>query len=146
MGHITAASEDGAQLVRGGKQVLGDSGGLFVEPTIFDSVTPDMRLFQEEVFGPVLAVTTFSNPEEGIDLANQTSYGLAASVFTSNLRTAHLASRRINAGTVTVNCYGEGDASTPFGGFNLSGFSGRDNGLAAHDQYTEQKTIWIDLA
>ena len=146
LGHIAAAGEDGAQLVRCGKQVLGDSGGLFVEPTIFDSVTPDMRLFQEEVFGPVLAVTTFSNPEEGIDLANQTSYGLAASVFTSNLRTAHLASRRINAGTVTVNCYGEGDASTPFGGFNLSGFSGRDNGLAAHDQYTEQKTIWIDLA
>jgi len=146
MGHIAAASEDGAQLVRGGNQILADSGGLFVEPTIFDGVTPDMRLFQEEVFGPVLSVTTFSNPEEGIDLANQTSYGLAASVFTSNLRTAHLASRRIKAGTVTVNCYGEGDASTPFGGYNLSGFSGRDNGLAAHDQYTEQKTIWIDLA
>ena len=81
-----------------------------------------------------------------VALANRTDYGLAASIFTSDVRTAHLASRQIRAGTVTVNCYGEGDAATPFGGFKLSGFSSRDNGLASHEQYTEQKTIWIDLA
>ena len=72
-------------------------------------------------------------------------YGLAASVFTSDLRTAHLAARAIRAGTVTVNTYGEGDVATPFGGFGLSGFGGRDKSLHAHDQYTELKTIWIDL-
>ena len=146
LGHIANATGDGANLVRGGNRILEGSGGLFVEPTIFDGVTPDMRLFNEEVFGPVLAISTFSHPDEGIALANQTDYGLAASVFTSDLRTAHLASRRIKAGTVTVNCYGEGDASTPFGGFGLSGFAGRDNGLSAHDQYTEEKTVWIDLS
>jgi gamma-glutamyl-gamma-aminobutyraldehyde dehydrogenase len=105
-----------------------------------------MRIASEEVFGPVLAVTSFDQPDEAIELANNTSYGLAASVFTSDVRTAHLASRRIKAGTVTVNCYGEGDITTPFGGYKLSGFGGRDNGLAAHDQYTELKTTWIDLS
>jgi len=143
---ISAAQEAGAELVLGGRQARADSGGWFVEPTIFDAVTPEMRLATEEVFGPVLAVTSFDQPDEAIDLANRTQYGLAASVFTSDVRTAHLASRRIQAGTVTVNCYGEGDITTPFGGYKLSGFGGRDNGLAAHEQYTQQKTTWIDLS
>lgn len=146
VGNIDAAQADGANLVLGGSPVLAESGGHFVEPTVFDQVTPSMRLAQEEVFGPVLAVMEFSQPEEGIAIANNTAYGLAASVFTSDLRTAHLASRAVKAGTVTVNCYGEGDISTPFGGYKLSGFGGRDNGLGAHDQYTETKTIWIDLS
>lgn len=146
MANISAGRKDGASCVLGGNQVLKESGGLFVEPTIFDGVTSGMRLATEEIFGPVLSVIEFAQPEEGIAIANDTAYGLAASVFTSDLRTAHLAARAINAGTVTVNTYGEGDASTPFGGFKLSGFGGRDNGLAAHDQYTEMKTIWIDLA
>ncbi len=143
--NINSGHVDGADCILGGRQILQDSGGTFVEPTIFDNVTPSMRLANEEVFGPVLSVIEFSQPEEGIRIANDTAYGLAASVFTSDLRTAHIAARAINAGTVTVNTYGEGSVATPFGGFGLSGFGGRDKSLHAHDQYTELKTIWIDL-
>ena len=84
--------------------------------------------------------------EEAVQVANDTSYGLAASVFTANVRQAHRMARRIRAGTVTVNCYGEGDITTPFGGYRQSGFGGRDNSLHAHDQYTELKTIWLDVS
>ena len=100
---------------------------------------------REEIFGPVLSVIEVASAEEAIALANDTEYGLAASIFSANARTALRAARDIRAGTVTVNCYGEGDISTPFGGFNQSGFGGRDNGIHAHDQYTQLKTIWIDL-
>ena len=79
-------------------------------------------------------------------MPNDTDYGLHASVFTSNVRSAHLASRMLRAGTVSVNCYSEGDMTTPFGGYGLSGFGGRDNGVHAHEQYTETKTIWLDLS
>lgn len=143
--NINSGHVDGADCVLGGRQVLQTTGGTFVEPTIFDNVTPGMRLATEEIFGPVLSVITFDQPEEAIQIANDTAYGLAASVFTSDLRTAHLAARAIRAGTITVNTYGEGDAATPFGGFGLSGFGGRDKSLHAHEQYTELKTIWIDL-
>ncbi len=145
MASIETAKAEGAHCVLGGNRILAQTGGYFVEPTIFDNVSPTMKLATEEVFGPVLSVLRFSQPEEGIRLSNDTPYGLAASVFTSDLRTAHLAARAINAGTVTVNTYGEGDATTPFGGFGLSGFGGRDKSLHAHDQYTELKTVWIDL-
>ncbi len=145
LGYIDAGRSD-ANCVLGGRQVLADSGGLFVEPTVFDGVDPAGPLATEEIFGPVLSVIEFDHPEQGLRIANDTPYGLAASVFTSDLRTAHLSARAIRAGTVTVNTYGEGDNATPFGGFGLSGFGGRDNGLAAHEQYTELKTIWIDLA
>ena len=143
--NINSGHVEGADCVLGGNRVRQESGGCFVEPTIFDNVTSNMRLAQEEIFGPVLSVIPFDQPEEAIAIANDTAYGLAASLFTSNLRTAHIAARAINAGTVTVNTYGEGDASTPFGGFGLSGFGGRDKSLHAHDQYTELKTIWIEL-
>ncbi len=146
MDNIASANAEGAHCLLGGRQVLAETGGSFVEPTIFDGVTPGMRIATEEVFGPVLSVIEFDQPEDGIRIANDTAYGLAASVFTSDLRTAHLAAAAINAGTVTVNSYGEGDVTTPFGGFGLSGFGGRDKSLTAHDQYTELKTIWIDLA
>ena len=146
MDNIAAAEREGARLVRGGRRVLTESGGYFVEPTIFDNVKPDMRLAREEVFGPVLAVMAFDTPEEAIALANDTEYGLAASLFTSSNKTAHNAARAIKAGTVSVNCYGEGDVTTPFGGYKLSGFGGRDKSLAAHHQYCETKTIWMDLS
>jgi len=142
---IEQAQKDKNKLVIGGKRTQEDSGGYFVEPTIFDDVKPDNTLFSEEVFGPVLGITTFKDPEEAITLANNNKYGLAASVFTSSNKTAHVAARKIKAGTVAVNCYGEGDVTTPFGGYKLSGFGGRDKSLAAHDQYCELKTIWIDL-
>ena len=93
----------------------------------------------------MLAVVSVQSDEEAIALANDTEYGLAASVYSANGKRALRAARAIRAGTVTVNCYGEGDATTPFGGFKQSGFWGRDNGLHAHDQYTELKTIWVDL-
>jgi gamma-glutamyl-gamma-aminobutyraldehyde dehydrogenase len=119
---------------------------IFVQPTVVDGVGTDSRLFQEEIFGPVLAVTTFTKVDEAIALANDSVYGLAASVYTDNLRNAIKLSREIRAGIVTVNCFGEGDASTPFGGYKESGFGGRDKSIWAHDQYTEIKTIWIDVS
>ena len=127
-------------------QTRTESGGWFVEPTIFTDVTPDMTVARDEVFGPVLSVSTFTHADEGIAVANDTDYGLHASVFTSNVRSAHLASRMLRAGTVSINCYSEGDMTTPFGGYGLSGFGGRDNGVHAHEQYTETKTIWLDLS
>ena len=118
----------------------------YVLPTIFDHVDPNSKLAQEEIFGPILSVITVKTLDEAIAVANNTEYGLTASVFTANGKKAIRAARAIKAGTVTVNCYGEGDMSTPFGGYKQSGFGGRDNSIHAHDQYTELKTIWIDLS
>ena len=146
LSHIEKAKKEGAKLICGGNRVMTDSGGYFVEPTIFDEVSPKMSIAKEEIFGPVLAILTFETPEEGIAMANDTEYGLTASVFSASNKTAHNAARQIRAGTVSVNCYGEGDISTPFGGFGLSGFGGRDKSLAAHDQYCELKTIWMDMS
>ncbi len=122
----------------------GKAEGPFLPPTIYDVAQNDAKA-REEIFGPILSVITVESDAEAIEIANDTDYGLAASVFTANARKALRAARDIRAGTVTVNCYGEGDISTPFGGYKQSGFGGRDNGLHAHDQYTELKTIWIDL-
>ena len=128
------------------KVVTGGSiNGCFVEPTVFDDVKPGDQLATDEIFGPVLSVLTVSSADHAIELANNTEYGLTASVFSANGKRALRAARDIRAGTVTINCYGEGDISTPFGGYKQSGFGGRDNGIHAHDQYTELKTIWIDL-
>ena len=128
-----------------GAVVGGKADGPFVPPTIYN-VKPGEKLAREEVFGPVLSVLEVASDEEAIALANDTEYGLTASVFSANGRRALRAAREIKAGTVTVNCYGEGDLSTPFGGYKSSGFGGRDNGVHAHDQYTELKTIWVDLS
>jgi gamma-glutamyl-gamma-aminobutyraldehyde dehydrogenase len=121
-------------------------GGIYIEPTVIVDVGRDSPLFREEIFGPVLAVTTFDTIEEAIALANDTHYGLAASVHTGSLRHAIRLARAIRAGIVTVNCFGEGDVTTPFGGHKESGFGGRDKSIWAHDQYTELKTIWIDTS
>ena len=102
-----------------------------------------MTIAQEEIFGPVLSVITVANEEEAIFVANETDYGLAASVHTDNLHVAHRMASAIRAGTVSVNCFSEGDNAVPFGGFKQSGFGGREKGLFAHEQYTEPKTIWI---
>lgn len=118
----------------------------YVYPTILDGVKTTDTLAQEEIFGPVLSVITVRSTEEAIAVANDTKYGLAASVYSSNGKQALRAAREIKAGTVTINCYGEGDITTPFGGYKQSGFGGRDNSIHAHDQYTEIKTIWIDLS
>jgi gamma-glutamyl-gamma-aminobutyraldehyde dehydrogenase len=120
--------------------------GIYIEPTVIDGVTPASRLFQEEIFGPILSVTTFNSLAEAVALANDTNYGLTASVYTASLRQAIKLSREIRAGLVTVNCFGEGDATTPFGGYKESGFGGRDKSVFAHDNYCELKTIWIDVS
>ncbi len=124
----------------------GTERGAYVEPTVIDGVTRGSSLFKEEIFGPLLTVTTFTNVAEAVALANDTTYGLAASVYTGSLKRALKAAREIRAGTVTVNCFGEGDITTPFGGFKESGFGGRDKSIFAHEQYTELKTIWIDTS
>ena len=118
----------------------------FVEASVVEVPSNDHVLAREEVFGPVLTVITVSSLDEAVRIANDTEYGLAASVFSANAKRALRAARAIRAGTVTVNCFGEGDISTPFGGHKSSGFGGRDNGIHAHDQYTQLKTIWLDLS
>ncbi|HAX22009.1 MAG TPA: aldehyde dehydrogenase [Hydrogenophaga sp.] len=140
--YLEMAKAEGARVVFGGAT----QKGIFVEPTVIDDVTPQSRLFREEIFGPILCVTTFGTVAEAIAIANDTNYGLAASVHTANQRHAMRLAREIRAGTVTVNCFGEGDVSTPFGGFKESGFGGRDKSIHAHDQYTELKTVWIDVS
>ena len=131
-----------------GKAIVGGKTeqGRYVLPTIIDAVKPGDKLAREEIFGPVLAVITVRSTEEAIAVANDSDYGLAASLFSANGKQALRAAREIRAGTVTINCFGEGDITTPFGGYKQSGFGGRDNSLHAHDQYTELKTIWIDLS
>ena len=127
-----------------GAIVGGQIEGCFVVPTIYET-TLDNKKAKEEIFGPILSVLEVQTNEEAISLANNTEYGLSASIFSANARNALRAARELRAGTVTVNSYGEGDITTPFGGYKQSGFGGRDNGIHAHDQYCEIKTIWIDL-
>jgi 4-(gamma-glutamylamino)butanal dehydrogenase len=131
----------GVKILMGGKAEKG-----FVEPTIIEITDHNAPQAREEIFGPVLSVLTVESFDEAISVANDTEYGLAASIFTANIKKAMRGARSIRAGTVTVNSFGEGDISTPFGGFKASGFGGRDNGIHAHDQYTQIKTIWVDLA
>ncbi|MEJ6815385.1 MAG: aldehyde dehydrogenase, partial [Octadecabacter sp.] len=133
--------EKGPTILMGGTAKDG-----FVEPTILDMSDLDAPQVREEIFGPVLSVLTVATFDEAIALANDTDYGLAASIFTANVKRAIRGARDIRAGTVTVNSFGEGDIATPFGGYKQSGFGGRDNSIHAHDQYTQLKTIWVDLA
>ncbi|MCH2249754.1 MAG: aldehyde dehydrogenase [Cognatishimia sp.] len=118
----------------------------FVEATMVEISGNDQRLAREEIFGPILSVIEISGLDEAISIANDTDYGLCASIFTANAKRAIRGARQLRAGTVTVNSFGEGDISTPFGGYKQSGFGGRDNSVHAHDQYTQLKTIWIDLS
>jgi 4-(gamma-glutamylamino)butanal dehydrogenase len=145
LGYIDQAKQMGATVAYGGRRVLETTGGWFVEPTILDNVTPDMPVAREEVFGPVVSIVSFEDEGDAVRIANDSTYGLAASLFTHDLDRAHRVARAIRAGTVAVNCYGEGDISTPFGGYKQSGFGGRDKGLDAFDQYTELKTTWFAL-
>ncbi len=141
---VESALNEGAGLKMGGEQIRKETGGYFMSPTIFENVTPSMKLFREEVFGPVLAVTKFETEAEAIALANSTDFGLASAVWTSNLSTAHRMVRSIRAGVVHVNTYGGSDITVPLGGFKQSGF-GRDKSLHALEKYTDLKTAWIQL-
>lgn len=141
--HLNTAKTEGALLIAGGRIHDELGSGWYIEPTVFDNVSPDMTLFKEEVFGPLLAVTSFETEEEAIQLANQSNYGLAASFYTQNIHRAFRVASAIKAGTVSINGFSEGDITTPFGGYKQSGFGGRDNGLEALSQYTQTKTIWL---
>jgi gamma-glutamyl-gamma-aminobutyraldehyde dehydrogenase len=142
--HVSTGLAEGARLRTGGARTLADSGGAFLEPTVFDRVDPAMRLAREEIFGPVLSVLTFDDLDEAVRLANTTEYGLAAGLWTADLSTAHKVARALRAGTVWVNCYEEGDLTVPFGGMKQSG-NGRDKSAHALEKYTELKTTWIQL-
>ncbi|MEN0108890.1 MAG: aldehyde dehydrogenase [Pseudomonas sp.] len=144
MGYIHGAREQGATLVCGGKRLTFNGSSNFVQPTIFTHVTPQMALAQEEVFGPVLAVIPFDSEEEAVQLANDSIYALAASLWTDNLHRAHRVAKQLRAGTVSVNTVDALDVSVPFGGGKQSGF-GRDLSLHSFDKYTQLKTTWFQL-
>ncbi|AKQ55609.1 aldehyde dehydrogenase [Bordetella hinzii] len=144
LARIEAGRAEGGRLRLGGRQVRGDTGGYYIEPTIVECASQDNSLVREEVFGPVLAVQRFEDEDEAIALANDSAYGLGAGLWTATLSRAHRLSRRLRAGLVWVNCYADGDISVPFGGVKQSGF-GRDKSLHALDKYTDLKTTWISL-
>ena len=138
---VEAGRREGARVHCGGGRALGDTGGFYVEPTILDGVGQRDRVAQEEIFGPVLAVTPFDTEAEAVHMANGTVYGLAAAVWTEDMHAAHRLASAIHAGTVWVNCFDRSSLATPFGGFKQSGF-GRDRSPHAIDKYTDLKTVW----
>lgn len=144
MGYIEAGKAGGARLLAGGARVRDDTGGYFVEPTLFDQVESSMTIAREEIFGPVLSVLSFTDLNDAIKQANGTVYGLHAAVWTSDLTKAVQTSRTLRAGTVHVNQYDNDDITVPFGGYKQSG-NGRDKSLHAFDKYTELKTTWIQI-
>ena len=142
--YIAKGREEGARLVLGGDRPDTELGGYYLNPTIFANVKNSMAIAREEIFGPVLSTITVKDDEEAVRVANDTSYGLAAAVWTRDLSRAHRISRKLRAGSVWVNCYDHGDVTVPFGGYKQSG-NGRDKSLHALDKYTELKTTWIEL-
>jgi len=143
--HIKASGSAGGYLLTGGNRASINGGkGFFLEPTIFGNVKNEMKIAQEEIFGPVLSVLAFDDVDEVIERANNNPYGLAAAVWTKDVKKAHTVSRRLKAGTVWINTYGLMDASLPFGGCKSSGF-GRELGAHAIEHYTELKTVWLNI-
>ena len=145
LNYIETGKREGATLLTGGARTdIGTGKGYFVQPTVFADVTPEMTISREEIFGPVLAAIEFADLDEAIAKANDSPYGLAAGVWTRDIRKAHYVARKLQAGTVWVNTYNVYDAAAPFGGYKLSGF-GREMGAHALEHYTQIKTVWIDL-
>ena len=142
--YIESGKNEGAQLLAGGAQALTESGGCYVQPTIFAGVKNDMTIAREEIFGPVLSVLSFTDAADVVKQANSSVYGLQAAVWTRDINKAHGVARALRAGTVHVNSYDEDDITVPFGGFKQSGV-GRDKSLHAFDKYTETKTTWIRI-
>ena len=142
--YVAIAKAEGAVICTGGEQILVESGGYYMQPTVFRDVTSEMRIAQEEVFGPVLCVIPFADEDAAVSIANATVYGLAAGVWTTNLSTAHRMIRRIKSGVIHVNCYGGSDMTVPLGGMKQSG-NGYDKSLHALDKYTAMKSAWINL-
>jgi aldehyde dehydrogenase (NAD+)/phenylacetaldehyde dehydrogenase len=146
LGYIDAGKREGATLVAGGSRAdIGTGKGFFVEPTVFGDVTPEMTIAREEIFGPVLAVIEFADVDDAIAKANDCDYGLAAGVWTRDIKKAHNVAARLQAGTVWVNTYNVYDTAASFGGYKQSGF-GREMGMHALEHYTQTKTVWVDLS
>lgn len=144
LGYIEKGKAEGAKLSMGGVQAHADSGGFYIEPTVFENVDAKMTIAQEEIFGPVLSAITFDTEDEALRIANDSPYGLAAAVWTNDISRAHRVARKLRAGSVWVNCYDGGDMTAPFGGYKQSG-NGRDKSLHAFEKYTELKATWINL-
>ena len=144
LGYVETGCQEGAKLALGGKQVLAETGGFYVEPTILDQVDNGMRVAQEEIFGPVLSVIPWKTEEEVLQKANQTIFGLAAGIWTHDVRKIHHFADRLKSGLVYINCWDRGAHSVPFGGVKQSGF-GRDKGIHALHKYTDIKVIWQAL-
>jgi acyl-CoA reductase-like NAD-dependent aldehyde dehydrogenase len=145
LGYIETGKKEGATLVAGGSRAdIGTGKGYFLQPTVFDNVTPEMTIAREEIFGPVLATIEFSDLDEAIAKANDTPYGLASAVWTRDLKKAHYVARKLKAGTVWVNTYNVYDTAAPFGGYKQSGF-GREMSVHAIEHYTQIKSVWVDL-
>ena len=142
---VDVAKQEGAALVAGGARAdIGTGKGYFYQPTVFDGVTPDMTIAREEIFGPVLATIEFADLDEAIACANGTPYGLAAAVWTRDVKKAHYVARKLQAGTVWINTYNVYDTAAPFGGYKASGF-GREMSAHALEHYTQVKSVWVDL-
>lgn len=145
MGYVHSGQDEGAQVITGGERLGGElANGYFLKPTIFAYQDDDMALVQEEIFGPVAAVTAFGDWDELVQRINATQYGLAAGVWTENLGKAHRFARAVKAGTVWINGYGMFDPAAPFGGYKQSGF-GREMGKEALELFTQVKTVWVGL-
>lgn len=142
--YIESGKSEGARVVAGGEQTMADTGGYYVQPTVFDGVTNNMTIAREEIFGPVLSVLSFTDVHDVVKQANASIYGLQAGVWTRDINKAHGVARALRAGTVHINQYDEDDITVPFGGFKQSGV-GRDKSLHAFDKYTEIKTTWIRI-
>jgi acyl-CoA reductase-like NAD-dependent aldehyde dehydrogenase len=144
--YVESGKQEGATLVAGGARTdIGTGKGYFMQPTVFADVQPQMTIAREEIFGPVLAAIEFADVDEAIARANDTPYGLAAGIWTRDIKKAHYVARRLQAGTVWINTYNVYDTAAPFGGYKQSGF-GREMSAHALEHYTQVKSVWVDLS